>query len=277
MESLEVFHFEEGKENFESFSQENIFTYWWASTLMDFLGYETALSFSKAINKAFTTCNTLNIPIIDNFVQVERVFEEGTKKFDWKLSRFACYLVAMNGDSKKPAVAKAQAYFAAVAGTMQHYLEESEKVERLISREEISEREKSLSGLTYKSGITNYSFFQNAGYRGMYNKNISQLKLIRSVDKTRSLLDFMGKEELAANLFRITQTELKIKNDNIEGQKKLEYTAENVGRQVRKSMIEISGVKPEDLPKNQDIKEIKKELKSKHSNFKKISKSKKKK
>ncbi|MEM6268768.1 MAG: BRO family protein [Bacteroidota bacterium] len=240
-----VFHFDNGQDNFESFSLENGFTYWWASDLMRFLGYETTTSFNKAINKAMTTCNTLNIPIIDNFVQAQRIVD-GQNTLDWKLSRFACYLTTMNGDSKKPQVAEAQAYFATIAGAVQNYIEEANKVERLIAREEVSEREKSLTGVAYQAGVRNYAFFQKAGYRGKYNKNINSLKVIRGVDKKRSLLDFMGKEELAANLFRITQTELKIKNDNVQGQNRLENTAEQVGRKVRESIIEISGTAPED-------------------------------
>jgi DNA-damage-inducible protein D len=156
----------------------------------------------------------------------------------------------------------AQAYFATLAGAVHNYLEESKKVERLVVREEISERERSLSGVAYQSGVINYPFFQNAGYRGMYNKNISQLKIMRNIPSNKSPLDFMGKEELAANLFRITQTELKIKQDNLRGQERLEDTALNVGRKVRQTMKDISGVMPEHLPINEDIKDIKKQLKA---------------
>ncbi len=116
-----------------------------------------------------------------------------------------------------------------------------------MTREEISGREKSMVGVVKKAGIENYALFQNAGYRGMYNKNILQLKIIRNIDKNKGLLDFMGKEELAANLFRITQTELKIKNEHIKGQQKLEVTAENVGQEVRNTMIKISGIAPENF------------------------------
>jgi len=106
----------------------------------------------------------------------------------------------------------------------------------------------------------------------MYNKNIGQLKMIKSVPNGRSLLDFMGKDELAANLFRITQTELKIKQDNITGQRPLEIAAENVGRKVRKTMLDISGIAPENLTKAEDIKKIKSELKNKSKQIKSIDK-----
>lgn len=261
---------------FEEQSRENGFTYWLASKLMELLGYETMTSFSKAINKAMTTCNTLNIPIIENFEQVYSIVD-GKTITDFKLSRFACYLVSMNSDNKKTEVAQAQAYFAALAGAVSHYIEEASKVERLIVREEISERENSLSGVVKRAGIENYAFFQTAGYRGMYNMNISKLREVRNIPAKKSPLDFMGKDELAANLFRITQTELKIKNDNIHGQSRLEVTAENVGKEVRNTMIKISGVAPEDLPKNSDLNQVKKELKSRNKVIRQIDSVKKKK
>ncbi len=275
MISNEVFHFEDGKESFEQFSKENGFTYWSALTLMECLGYANWSTFNQVISKAMTTCNTLGIQLIGNFDQVQ-VIIDGKPTIDFKLSRFACYLIAMNGNVSMPQVAKAQAYFAAIAGAVQDYQLEAERVERLQVRSEISEREKTLSGVAYGHGLdkNGYGFFQNAGYRGMYNKNIKQLKAARRIDDNRSLLDFMGKDELAANLFRITQTELKIKNENVKGQSKLENAAENVGQKVRRTMIEISNIAPENMPKQEDIKEVKKGLKEKSNILKKLSKKK---
>jgi len=258
-------------DNFENNSHENGFTYWLTSELMNYLGYETWLSFQKAVNKAMTTCNTLDIPIMENFIQVEN-----NGAHDFKLSRFACYLVVMNADGKKPAVAKAQAYFATLAGAVQNYIEEAGKVERLIVRTEVSEREQSLAGVAKQAGLVNYAYFQSAGYRGMYNTSMSNLKKYRNIPDGRTLLDFMGKEELAANLFRITQTELKIKQDNIKGQMRLEGTAETIGRKVRGIMLDISGVAPEDFKPVEDIKEVKKELKSTSKQIKLIDSKKKK-
>lgn len=271
MSGLELFDNNFSSELFENECLENGFTYWHASKLMSFLGYESWSSFQKAINKAMTTCNTLNIPILENFEQVS-VIADGKQVLDFKLSRFACYLVVMNADSKKEPVAQAQAYFASLAGAVQSYLHEAEKVERINVRSEVSEREASLSGVAHKAGVENYGLFQNAGYRGMYNKNISQLKAIRNVPNDRTLLDFMGKDELAANLFRITQTELKIKQDNIRGQKQLESAAETVGQKVRKTMLDISGIPPEHLSTSEDIKKVKKELKKKSKQIKSIDK-----
>lgn len=274
MSALELFTADFTGDHFENYSKENGFTYWQASELMALLGYESAASFQKAINKAMTTCVTLNIPVFENFIQIP-IIQDGKSLVDFKLSRFACYLVVMNADSKKLPVAQAQAYFATLAGAVHNYIEEADKVERLVVRNEISDREKSLTGVANQAGVENYAFFNNAGYRGMYNKNINDLRLIRNIPAKRSPLDFMGKEELAANLFRLTQTELKIKQDNISGQKRLEVTAETVGRKVRKSMIDISGIAPENLPKQEDINTVKKELKSKSKTIKSIDKKKK--
>ena len=217
MADLEVFHFESDKESFEFYSKENGFTYWSALKLMECLGYNNWNTFNQVISKAMTTCNTLNIDLIGNFEQVQNIID-GKHVTDFKLSRFACYLIAMNGNVKMPQVAKAQAYFAAIAGAVSDYQLEAAKVERLQVRNEISERETTLSSVAHRAGIQNYGYFQNAGYRGMYNQNMNRLKTIRGIDSGRSLLDFMGKDELAANLFRITQTELKIRNENVSGQ-----------------------------------------------------------
>lgn len=275
MSEIELFMDNFSGDNFEKYSHENSFTYWFAGDLMKMLGYENMASFQKAINKAMTTCNTLNIPIMDNFHQEARIIN-GKAFSDFKLSRFACYLTVMNADGRKPAVAMAQAYFATLAGAVHNYIEEANRVERLVVREEVSEREASLSGVVYKAGVENYAFFQNAGYRGMYNKNIKQLRALRNIPAKKSPLDFMGKEELAANLFRITQTELKIKQENIKGQIRLEVAAEGVGRKVRQTMVEISGVLPENLSAHDDIQEVKRQLKEKSKKIKALDTEKKK-
>lgn len=273
----ELFHFEDGRVNFESYAKENGYTHWSALELMEMLGYANWTTFNHVISKAMTTCNTLNIPLIGNFDQITRLID-GKQVFDFKLSRFACYLISMNGNVNMPQVAKSQAYFATIAGAVQDYQLEAANVERLQVRSEISEREKTLAGVAFTHGLekTGYGFFQNAGYRGMYNQNIAQLKAKRNIDTKRTLLDFMGKDELAANLFRITQTELKIKNENVRGQVHLEVAAESVGRKVRKTMMEISNVAPEHLAKQVDINEVKKGLKDKSKVLKKIDPAKKK-
>lgn len=209
MSDLDVFHFDDDREKFDDFAQTNGQDMWYARDLMQFLGYANYQTFLKVINRAIAACATLNIDIMDNFEQVQRDLD-GASVSDYKLSKFACYLVAMNGDPKKEQVARAQIYFVTVAQTLKNYLEQHEDFERLLIRDDISEREKSLGGVANAHGVSQFQLFQNAGYRGMYNKNLNALKEYKRLkDLRRSLLDFMGKEELAANLFRITQTEAK--------------------------------------------------------------------
>jgi DNA-damage-inducible protein D len=197
---------------------------------------------------------------------------DGKLVVDYKLSRFACYLAAMNGDPKKPQVAQAQSYFVAWAEACRLFLEESDGVERVAIRGEISEHERTLSGTAKRAGVTDYALFQNSGYRGLYNMNLREIRRHKGVPDGRSPLDFMGKTELAANLFRVTQTEEKIRGEGIRGQPALERTAENVGRTVRRTMIEISGKRPENLPPAEDIKQVHKKLKSSHREIKKLDK-----
>lgn len=269
---IEVFHYQDGCINFNDVCQENGFTYWLARDFMLILDYQDFNTFKKAINKAIATCTTLNIDIIDNFEQIKRIID-GKEVVDYKLSRFACYLIAMNADGRKLAVAKAQAFFAAAAESIQRFISDANQVERVLIREELSDHEKSLSGVAHQAGVDKYQFFQNAGYRGMYNMDLSRLKAYKGMEnQKRSLLDFMGKDELAANLFRITQTELKMKTQGIYGQASAEATAESVGRQVRKTMMEISGVRPEDMALEEDIKKVKTSLKHTYKGLKKIDK-----
>ena len=250
--------------------QENGFRYWWASDLAGLLGYESgSTSFRKAIERAAATLTTLNVPVFDNIVQVERDLD-GRKGSDYKLSRFACYLAAMNGDTKKEQVAKAQAYFVTWAEACRLSLQEAAGVERVGIRAEISDHERTLSSTAHTAGVENFAFFQNAGYRGLYNMNLARVRTLKKVPEGRSPLDFMGKTELAANLFRVTQTEEKIRLQKIRGQKSLEGAAEEVGKRVRQTMMEISGTKPETLPPAEDIRTVHKQLKASHREIKKL-------
>ncbi|MEN6437510.1 MAG: damage-inducible protein D [Syntrophobacter sp.] len=272
----DVFHFDDDHETFEDWGKSNGSRFWYARDLMGLLGYESYTTFKNAMNRAIAACTALGIDVMENFRQCIRRID-GKSLPDMKLSRFACYLTTMNGDPKKPHVAHAQAYFATIAESFQRYFQEVDHVERVAIREDISEREKSLNGVAQKAGVTNYAFFQNAGYRGMYNMNLTDLREHRGIPSGRSPLDFMGKSELAANLFRITQTELKIESDNVRGQSRLAATAETVGSQVRRSMKEISNTRPENLPVANDIREVKKELKGIQKDFRKLDSPKKKK
>lgn len=267
MTEIDLFHHDSGRPNFESLARENGFRYWLGSSLAHCLGYDDGAAVKKAINKAMAVCLTLNIPVYENFQQ----YESEADKNDFKLSRFACYLTVMNGDIRNPAVARAQAYYAGLAEAFSEHLQQAEGVERVLVRGEVSERESSLSHVAKKQGVENYAFFQNAGYRGLYNMNLNALKNFKGMGAAKgTLLDYMGKEELAANLFRITQTEAKIKNENTKGQVHLERAAESVGRDVRNTMMKISGQKPENLRLEKSIADVKKGLKQTHKGLQKI-------
>ena len=259
---VDLFHFEEGKRSFEDIAGTNGFRFWLASDLMTCIGYATIKPIKAAINRAIVACAHLGVPIHENF--------EETVLGDWKLSRFACYLTVMNADPRKEQVAKAQAYFIAMADAFRAYVHQAENVERLNIRADLIDREGTLSGAVAKRDISNYAFFQNAGYRGMYNLDIRQIRARKGVPEGRSPLDFMGKTELAANLFRLTQTEERIRNDDIKGKHRLEVTAEKVGRAVRKTMIETGGTAPEHLRPAQDIREVRKDLKKARKEFVKL-------
>lgn len=266
MADIEVFHFDPEKPNFESYAKENGFRHWLASDLMRVLDYTSMAPVRKAVNRAMAACANFGAAINENFKEIKT---EGIGD-DWCLSRFACYLTVLNGDPKKPQVAQAQAYFVTFAEAFRQYIQEADDVERLLVRGEISEREKALGATVSSRGIESYPFFQNAGYRGMYNMDFNQLRKLKKIPDGRSLLDFMGKTELAANLFRITQTEEKIRNEDTRGQRSLERAHEVVGREVRDTMQRISGTRPESLPVGADIQKVRSGLKRSEKEFAKL-------
>jgi DNA-damage-inducible protein D len=266
MSDLQVFHFDDDHPNFEAFAHENGFRHWLASDLMKMLDYTSIGPIRKAINKAMAACANLGVPIADNFKEAKSEALEN----DWCLSRFACYLTVMNGDPRNPKVALAQGYFVAQAEAFREYIQQADGVERVLIRGEVSEREKALSGTASQHGVVNYAYFQNAGYRGMYNMDFRRLVKRKGVPAGRSILDFMGRTELAANLFRITQTEEKIRNEDIRGQNTLERAHETVGREVRDTMRRIGSTLPENLPLSDDIKRVRSGLKRAGKEFAKL-------
>ncbi len=275
MDDQNIFQFETGITTFEDYRQENGDSFWWASDLMRNLGYEDPKTFVKTINRAMIACNSLNIPMYE-VIREEKRIVDGKEIRDYRLSRFGCYLVSMNADVRKPQVARAQAYFITMAEAFRQYVEEAEQIERIAFREDISDHEKSLSATAKLAGVESYALFRNAGYRGLYNMHLWKLKEYKRMPKEgKTLLDYMGKEELAANLFRITQTEAKINRENISGQKPLEAAAYNVGRQVRNTMINISTHKPEDLRLTKPIDEVRKNVRMTGKKLKELDKPKK--
>lgn len=252
---------------FELLAQQNGFRFWMASDLARALGYESTAALHKALNKALAVCMMLNIDVNDNFTLISP-----GKAPEYKLSRFACYLTVMNADVRNPLVARAQVFFAGLANAFWEVMQQHDEVDRLLVRGEISQHEKSLAGVAHNSGVQDYARFQNAGYVGMYNMPIWKLKRFKRFDGDGSLLDRMGRDELAANLFRLTQTEAKIRNDGITGQQNLETAAETVGRIVRNTVLQISGLAPEHLPLSPPIANTKKSIKATQRAFKKLDK-----
>lgn len=259
--------------SFEDFKNENGITYWWASDLMKMLGYPNMKSFQKVLDRATKAFVSLNIPHYENILSEMRDVD-GTLVQDFKLTRFACYIAVMNGDPKKQEVALAQNYFAQQTRKFELYIENHQEIDRLLIREELTEGNKSLSMTAKKAGVEDYAKFQNAGYLGMYNMPNWKLANKRSIKKEK-LMDSMGRTELAANLFRITQTEERIKNKNIQGQNALERTHYEVGKEVRDIVIKNSGRTPENLPQEKELPNIKKELKQGYKNMIKEDKKKK--
>ncbi len=251
-----VFHFDASRPNFEDLGKENGATHWDEPIVMECLGYESEQSFRKAVTRAQQACLVLGIQCEDHFVR--------QVNGQYAITRFGCYLIAMNGDPRKPQVAAAQVWFAAIAETFQSHLEHTEAIDRVLIREDVRDGEKSLSSTAKSHGVENYAFFQNKGYVGMYNMSLSRLKQRKGVGGSVNLLDWMNKTELAANLFRITQTEQKIVKQNIRGQSRLENTAYDVGREVRNTMQRLSGTTPEELPIADNIREVRKKLKGTH-------------
>ena len=255
--------------NFEDFKNENGITYWWAGDYMLMLGYKDMKSFQRVIDRATKAFVSLNIPHYENIIPHTRDID-GKSQQDFKLTRFACYLIAMNGDPKKQQVAEAQAYFANQTRTLEIALQNAEQFERLLIREELTDGNKSLASAASQHGVVNYAAFQNAGFLGMYNMNNWDLKKKRRLSSKDNLADYMGRTELAANLFRVTQTEERIKSQNITGQSALEKTHFDVGQEVRGIVQKNVGKSPEGLPMEKKIGTLKKEVKDGYKTMLKV-------
>lgn len=248
--------------SFEDFKNENGLTYWWATDLMIMLGYKDLKSFEKVLSRATKALISLNIPHYDNIIAEQRIIS-GVLCQDFKLTRFACYITVMNGNPKLPEVALAQAYFAEQTRKFELYLQNNNELERILIREELIEGNKSLNSTAKNAGVEDYAKFTNAGYLGMYNMTAFQLEHKRKISKGK-LMDIMGRTELAANLFRVTQTEERIKNKKIQGQLNLEQTHHQVGREVREMVKKNVGKTPENLIQEKQLSDIKNELKKGH-------------
>jgi DNA-damage-inducible protein D len=244
---------------FEDFAHENGEKYWLASEFLRFLGYKDLQSGINAIFKARQTCLTLHIEPDDN---IKRIDDGGISKYsDYKLNRFACYLVAINASNKLENVAKAQAYFAYQAEQINIALETTNEIERLEIREEIKNKHKILNSTAKIAGVENFGVFTDAGYRGLYNKGLMSLKQYKGLSQKDDLFQYMGRTELAANLFRITQTEEKLKKDNVQTEKDAIETHRAVGSKIRAIYKENTGHFPEESLLEKNLDEVKKSIK----------------
>ena len=245
--------------------------YWFARELQQVLEYTQWRRFENVINKAKTTCKNSNININDHFADVGKMVEIGsnTKREtkDYKLSRYACYLIAQNGDSRKRIIALAQTYFAIQTRKQElsekdyNCLTEDEK--RLYQRNLTKKGNYSLNMVAKNAGVKNFDKFHNSGYKGLYNgetaNDIAKRKKLRYRE---DILDNMCSEELSANLFRITQTEAKLKNDNINIETDANKTHYEVGKEIRNTIKKLGGTMPENLPTpNKSLKELERENK----------------
>src|SRR5690606_39164584 len=205
---------------FEDFKCENGQPFWWASHFAEMIGYKGVGSMQKAINRAKQAFISSGIAEDEQIRLCDRVINGESVK-DYKLSRFACYMIAINGDPKKPEVALAQRYFAEQTRKLEVAQIRADQIERVIAREEIKEGNKALSGALKAMGASSgldFAKFTNEGFLGMYNRMTYQLEKLRGLEKNK-LYDHMGRAELAANLFRITMTEEKLKLDDVSDQK----------------------------------------------------------
>lgn len=257
----------EGIKHINEYGQE----FWYARELQAVLEYTEWRNFYKIIDKAKNACEYSRNEVSDHFVDVNKMVEIGSgaerEIQDIILSRYACYLIVMNGDPRKEVIALGQTYFA-VKTRQQELIEDydqlSEEQKRLAIRNEMIEHNKSLAEAARMAGITeqrDYAKFQNMGYKGLYGglgaKEIHERKGLK---KSQKILDYMGSTELAANLFRATQTEEKLRRENIQGIPEANKTHYEIGKKVRQTIKELGGTMPEDLPTpNKSISQIERE------------------
>ena len=245
--------------------------FWYARELMPLLEYSKWQNFKIVIKKAVSACKNSDINIEYHFTDVSKMIEiakgANRKIEDYKLSRYACYLIAQNGDSRKRVIALAQTYFAIQTRkqeiTEKEYSLMTEDEKRFYQRNLTKKGNYSLNIAAKNAGVKNFDKFHNAGYKGLYNgETADDIAKRKGLRYREDILDNMGSDELIANLFRISQTEQKLKNDNIKGEKEATDVHYEVGKKVRLAIADIGGTMPEEMPTpKKSLKELEREKK----------------
>ena len=262
---------------FEKIKQidENGVEFWYARDLQLIFEYREWRNFTKVIDKAKEACLNSGLNIIDHFIYINKnitLSNNATRKIeDIKLTRYACYLIVQNSDPRKSIVALGQTYFS--IQTRKQELQEnfdslSEEQKRLAIRKDLKEHNKHLVNAASDAGVKtaiDYARFQNFGYKGLYGGlDAKGIHTKKGLEKNQKILDHMGSTELAANLFRATQTEDKLRREEVRGKENANNTHFEVGKVVRNTIKELGGTMPEDLPTpTKSIKELEKEEKQK--------------
>ena len=235
--------------------------FWSARALSKLLGYSEYRHFQPVLNKAMEACLNSDQEVSNHFEEILAMVTIGSgaqrEIQDIKLSRYACYLVVQNGDPSKPVIAAGQTYFAVQTRRQeladdQAFQRLKEDQKRLFLRNELKEHNKQLVETAQQAGVEtsmDFAIFQNHGYKGLYGGLDSKaIHARKGLKKSQKILDHMGSTELAANLFRATQAEEKLRRDNIQGKKQANNTHYEVGRKVRETIEELGGTMPENLP-----------------------------
>lgn len=251
---------------------ENGVEYWTSRSLWKVLEYTEYRNFLPVIEKAKTACENSGQRIENHFVDIHEMIMIGKgaeRPLDSvKLSRYACYLIVQNADPSKTIVAQGQTYFAIqtriaeVQQMKEYHALSDEEEKRLFLRAELQKHNSELASAAKDAGVIDsrdYAIFQNYGYQGLYGgMTAKDIHARKGLKQSQKILDHMGSTELAANLFRATQTEEKLRRENIKGKQKANMTHYEVGAKVRQTIKELGGTMPEDLPTVENIKAVEK-------------------
>ena len=243
--------------------------YWSARDLQPMLGYSQWRRFEQAVERAISSCKQSGNNPDYHFAGAGKPITGGKGAVqvveDYHLSRFACYLIAQNGDPRKPEIAHAQKYFAIQARRQELTDQAAADMERVELRKQTGEEFKALSGAAQDSGVqsTMFGVFHDAGYKGLYGGlGRDAIKRRKAIPEKDNLLDRMNATELAANQFRMTQTRDKLARERVRNQAQAIQTHEQVGKEVRDAIKRIGGTPPENIVPAEHIKKVEKRLKS---------------